>query len=716
MEKDLKWIKKHYGEKFSHLCRELFPTILDTEGLLPKILENSFLPSRELYDDITSRDLTAEFKNYVYSQANVENKYGKKTNLSPEELMDRAGYILYPECQTEKDIQSFRHYYYRGEPTPKYTGGTPAYREGEELCTFNGGRLNTCRVWFAVRKDVDKIKREDFKNPRREDDYGTSVISIQFTKTKPSTLSIKNRYNHTIHDVNPDATFSNNLDNIIEGLTQAFTDKYNIKLSNKKIKPLEIPSYVQAGDGKFYKYNFEIDNVYYCPNNIIIDNGEVKQFNKDKFIVFDNFILDIENKKIINYDDESKDSFPKSVGKIKNIKRIPSKDGLTIQITPEEGELVEIKLDNHNQIVGYSNPNITEIGDYFLFYNNSLTKLNLPNVQQIGDYFLYNSNSLTELNLPNVQRISDGFLFYNGSLTKLNLPNVQQIGDDFLSYNHSLTELELPNVQQIGGSFLLDNNSLTELNLPNVQQIGDYFLNNNRNNNRSLTKLELPNVQQIGDNFLLNNKSLTKLNLPNVQKIGNCFLRYNESLTELNLPNVQQIGDDFLLNNESLTELNLPNVQKIGHNFLSYNNSLTKLELPNVQQIGNDFLLNNKSLTKLNLPNVQQVGYDFLKSNNSLTELNLPNVQQIGGGFLFYNRSLTELNLPNVQQIGDFFLSSNKSLTELNLPNVREIGDWFLESNNSLTKLKLPPKFDGLKNEILERAKETAEKDDREKN
>ena len=580
MEKDLKWIKKHYGEKFSHLCRELFPTILDTEGLLPKILENSFLPSRELYDDITSRDLTAEFKNYVYSQANFENKYGKKTNLSPEELMDRAGYILYPECQTEKDIQSFRHYYYRGEPTPKYTGGTPAHRGGEELCTFNGGRLNTCRVWFAVRKDVDKIKREDFKNPRREDDYGTSVISIQFTKTKPSTLSIKNRYNHTIHDVNPDATFSNNLDNIIEGLTQAFTDKYNIKLSNKKINPLEIPDYVQAGDGKFYKYNFEIDNVYYCPNNIIIDNGEVKQFNKDKFIVLENFILDIENKELKQYTlgraDSYTDSFPKSVGKIKNIKRIPSKDGLTIQITPEEGELVEIKLDNHNQIVGYSNPNITEIGDYFLFNNNSLTKLNLPNVQQIGDYFLYNSNSLTELNLPNVQQIGNGFLFYNNSLTKLNLPNVQQIGGDFLLDNKSLTKLNLPNVREIGYCFLNNNDSLTELNLPNVQQIGDCFL---RYNN-SLKELNLPNVQQIGNDFLYNSNSLTELNLPNVQQIGHSFLEYNDSLTELNLPNVREIGHDFLRYNNSLTELNLPNVREIGHDFLFFNDSLTKLELP----------------------------------------------------------------------------------------------------------------------------------------
>ena len=732
MEKDLKWIKKHYGEKFSHLCRELFPTILDTEGLLPKILENSFLPSRELYDDITSRDLTAEFKNYVYSQANVENKYGKKTNLSPEELMDRAGYILYPECQTEKDIQSFRHYYYRGEPTPKYTGGTPAYREGEELCTFNGGRLNTCRVWFAVRKDVDKIKRKDFKNPRREDDYGTSVISIQFTKTKPSTLSIKNRYNHTIHDVNPDATFSNNLDNIIEGLTQAFTDKYNIKLSNKKINPLEIPDYVQMGDGKFYKYNFEIDNVYYCPNNIIIDNGEVKQFNKDKFIVLENFILDIENKELKQYTlgraDSYTDSFIESVGKIKNIKRIPSKDGLTIQITPEEGELVEIKLDNHNQIVGYSNPNIIKIYDNFLLVNRSLTELYLPNVQQIGDSFLRYNKSLTKLELPNVQQIDGGFLLNNKSLTELNLPNVQYIARWFLESNNSLTKLELPNVRQIGDCFLRYNESLTELNLPNVREIGDYFLRYNESltelnlpnvqqiggdflfYNGSLTELNLPNVQQIGDNFLYNNNSLTKLELPNVQQIGVNFLRYNESLTELYLPNVQKIGNDFLLGNNSLKELNLPNVQQIGDDFLYNNKSLKSLELPNVQQIGGDFLFYNRSLTELNLPNVQKIGNSFLHFNESLTELNLPNVQKIGAFFLLNNKSLTELNLPNIQQIGRNFLNNNRSLTELELPNVQQIGDDLLTNNNSLTKLELPPKFSELKNELLGRAKNTTEK------
>ena len=118
---DLKWIKKHYGEKFSHLCRNLFPTILETEGLLSKLLSEHFPPSRELYDDITQNALADSFKNYVFSLTRPkENK--TKSSLTPEELLDKAGYTLYPECQTEKDIQNFRRYYHRGSPTPLYQG------------------------------------------------------------------------------------------------------------------------------------------------------------------------------------------------------------------------------------------------------------------------------------------------------------------------------------------------------------------------------------------------------------------------------------------------------------------------------------------------------------------------------------------------------------------------------------------------------------------
>ena len=508
---DLKWIKKHYGEKFSHLCRDLFPTILETEGLLSRLIGDRFVPSRELYEDIISHDLTINFKNYIYSLANKVTESSKEVNLSPEELMDRAGYILYPECKTEKDIQSFRHYYYRGEPTPIYTGGKPEYRKGEELYTFNGGRLDSCRVWFAVKKNVDEIKRKDFKNPRREDDYGISVISIQFSKTNPSTLSIKNRYNHAINCGNPDATFSNNLDNIIEGLTQAFVNTYNINLLDDEEISFKIPNYVQAADNKFYKYNYEIGDIYYCPNNTIIEHGEVKILDQNKFVLFDHFVLDIENKKIYDYinpieddvsldteddayeafldseddvyldtEDAAYDAFPDSVGEIQTIKRIPTTEGLIVQITPSQGEVIEIFLNKHNCIIGYSNPNATYINDKFLYENNTLIQLSLPNVQQIGYSFLYYNKTLKQISLPNVQKIDIGFLFSNKTLTDLSLPSVQQIGNNFLSLNRSLIHLSLPSVQLIGDNFLYYNETLKQISLPNIQQIGYSFLYSNK--------------------------------------------------------------------------------------------------------------------------------------------------------------------------------------------------------------------------------------------
>ena len=45
-------IRKKYGENMWHLCKKLFPTILNIPGKLSEILESRFYPSKFLYDDI----------------------------------------------------------------------------------------------------------------------------------------------------------------------------------------------------------------------------------------------------------------------------------------------------------------------------------------------------------------------------------------------------------------------------------------------------------------------------------------------------------------------------------------------------------------------------------------------------------------------------------------------------------------------------------------
>ena len=576
--KDLVWIKKHYSEKLMHICREQFPTILEKEGLLPKLLSDNFAQTSSLGEDLENWNKIDDFKSFIFSLIDVENNMATIANKTPEELMDEAGYVLFPECKTEEDIQSFRHYYSRGDgtATPIYNGGEPEYYRGEELCTFNGGRLNYCRVWFAVKKEVlqdeNAIKRAE--RPTRQDDYGTSVLSIQFSKDGYQTLSIKNRYNHTVNQ--PDATFSNNLDNIIPGLEQAFCHKYNLSIQNNS-HSLELSRYVKANDGKFYRYNYEINNIYYCENNVIIDNGSVKKLD-NRYVLADYFIIDQSTKKVTLYDNSISDSFIDGFSSIDGISIERNKDKKIIRFKKEKAEDIILTLNKHGEIIEFADSNLTKCGAGFLRLNEALQKLSLPNLTKCGNYFLYNNNSLQELSLPNLTQCGINFLLINDVLQELSLPNLTQCGDYFLYFNKALKELSLPNLTQCGDYFLYDNMALKELSLPNLTQCGDYFLYFNK----ALKELSLPNLTQCGDYFLYDNMALKELSLPNLTQCGDYFLYFNKALKELSLPNLTQCGDNFLLNNESLQTLNLPNLTECGDGFLRHNNSLQELNLPNL--------------------------------------------------------------------------------------------------------------------------------------
>ena len=554
MNKDLKIIKKKYGEGMMHLCRELFPTLLEQEGLLPRLLHDNFKESRSLVKDIIDNNLEEEFKNYIYNQVDVENNYEEVGSKRPEELLKEAGYKLY-ECHNEEEIQSFRKY----------------YSPGEALCTFNGGRLNRCFVFFAIKENVDEIKRENFPKPQRQDEYGTSVISIQFTRDNSHTLSIKNRYNHTVN--NPDSTFGNNLDNIIPGLTNSFDKYYGMHQSHLQ-NSFEIPGYVRANDGKYYKYNYEINNIYYCENNVIIDNFEVKEYPHEQYIVLDYFILDLKNKRIQTYwnDMELEDSFPNTIGTIKDIKIENDKDNKNILIKTDDSDEVDviITLDKQNRIITYKNNKVKNISESFLYYNNSLTSIELPNATSIGDRFLY----------------------YNKILTEIQLPNVTSIGNSFLCFNNSLTHIELQNATNIGNDFLLSNKLLTSIELPNVTSIGNRFLFNNV----SLTSIALPNVTSVGNLFLHFNNSLISIELQNATNIGNYFLKYNNSLTSIELPNATSIGDGFLYSNRSLTSIELPNAQIIGDFFCDKCKNIDTVNIPLIPELEEKLKLNGKHI------------------------------------------------------------------------------------------------------------------------
>ena len=557
---DLKVIRKKYGEKMYHFCRESFPTLLEEPGKLSKLLSDNFHESHSLFDDIVANEKESEFKNFIYSLVDVENNNELVMIKTPEELMSSAGYVLV-ECYNEEDIQKFRKY----------------YAQGEELCTFNGGRLNRCRVFFAVKKNVSDIKREDFKNPTRQDEYGTSVISIQFTKDGTNTLSIKNRYNHTVN--NPDATFSNNLDNIIPGLTESF-ERYKGIIQRYKSQNFEIKGYVRANDGKYYKYNYEINNVYYCPDNIIIDHFNVKKYDKSRYLIIDYFIIDLSNKSISLYDKKLSDSFCDVIKDINKIEIDNIDSGKKITILGDNNKSLVIITNKDGKIISLKMDEIYVIGDYFLDWNKSLQELYVPNLTEVGDYFLYCNKFLQKFTVQNLTKVGDCFLFDNASLQELYLPNLTKVGDGFLTGNISLQELYVPNLTEVGHMFLNYNISLQELYVPNLTEVGGDFLSENT----SLQKFTAPNLTKTGDGFLGSNTSLQELCVPNLTEVGDWFLYYNTSLQKLYVPNLTKAGDKFLYSNKSLQELYLPNLTEVGGKFLNNNKELRNKILSEIRK------------------------------------------------------------------------------------------------------------------------------------
>ena len=588
MQEDLKKIKKKYGEDMMHLCRELFPTILETEGLLYSILSKKFAPSKHLYDDITYSFMEEEFKSLIFSEIDVEKKE-VSVEKTPAELLKEAGYILY-ECNTEEDIQKFKKY----------------YAENEELCTFRGGRLERCHVFFAVKENVDEIKREDFDEPNRQDEYGTSVISIQFTRGLSNTLSIKNRYNHAVN--NPDATFNNNLDNIIEGLTDSFSKYYGYNI-NYGTSAFELPNYVMTSDGRYYYYNYELDNIYYCPGNVIIDEFQINaDYMNERYIMFDYFILDLKEKKITRYKEEetveSMDSFTDEFTSFDKAEVLNIENGeRKITIKNKDKEDIIIIIDDRNRIVEYINNNMVECNPSLLINCKSIRKFEARNLKMLPAFTLKNAVHLKELITPNVEEVDNWVLENNKRLEKLDLPNVIKIGHRFLTSNRKLEKLDLPNVRSIGMDFLASTNEVTEADFPNLEIVGDRFMMNSKVN-----KFSAPKLSKVGNDFLYGNKQIKEVILESLKDIGNNFISLNGWIDKVFLPNVEKIGNAFLEFNADLEELELPSVKTIGDYFLSFNQKLKKFSVPNLEKIGTGYLVCNEEFDPTDIEKVSSGG------------------------------------------------------------------------------------------------------------
>ena len=515
INKIYKKIKEHRGERFARKLRDA--DLLD----IPNIEHILEFANFEDLDDLIPV-IRSKYKIISVSKYN--------TNKDPIELLNEAGYDAFV-VETEKQKNSIKKY----------------FRPDEQLCTFNDPKRHiNFYIIHAVKRGADKIKPSD--NPKREDEYGTSVISIQIAKSG-GFISIKNRYNHTVS--NPDSTFGNNPDNIILGLTNSLQKYFNVDFS---VSDVEMPENYVNVDNQLVYCNFERNGIWFGPK-YYIKNGEIVRLSTDRETMIDHMIYNDKTKKIITPlgDNDKTCAFFAKLFNGKQITKNVDKATNNITLQTQNGD--RIITNNKGQIIELDLPSVTKVPDDFLEGNYTLKSINLPNVEKIGYYFLEDNNMLETINLPNAESIGCGFLWQNKKLKTINLPNVEKIGNTFLE----------------------DNDMLETINMPKVKVIGDYFLYYNKR----LKSINLPELEVVGDYFLYYNERLESINLPNVEKIGWAFLYCNRRLKSINLPKVEVIGDYFLCNNERLTKIYLPANTEFNEHFLSHNH---KYEILDPQQ------------------------------------------------------------------------------------------------------------------------------------
>ena len=153
--------------------------------------------------------------------------------------------------------------------------------------------------------------------------------------------------------------------------------------------------------------------------------------------MIDYFILDKEKKRLRLYDAYREDGFCKCFENIEKIQMEKNsekeKQTRVIIIETKDSELpISIEIDKDNNIIGYSNSQLTQVGNCFLEQNKKLSELNLPRLTKVGDGFLGCNNQLSELTLPQLTQVGHYFIPCNEQLSKLNLPQLTQVGEGFL--------------------------------------------------------------------------------------------------------------------------------------------------------------------------------------------------------------------------------------------------------------------------------------------
>lgn len=591
-------IKKQNGERFAKAIRNYDSGIFD-------------IPNIDKIVRYAGRD-AEPIMNYLISLKNVKIKE-KKEHQDPINLLDKAGYNAYVVHNLTEQNAISRYF----EPS-------------ERLCTFKDeARFKRYHIINAVRKDVDKIRRCDFDNPMREDEYGTSVISIQILKSG-GFISIKNRYNHTVS--NPDNTFNSCPDKIIEGLSDAIKNYFNVDFSAQKTA---LPEGYMLQNNHIIKYNYEHNNIY-VGNGFYASDGNITEINKSSEILLDTVLFNLHTK-------ECRDVtqfFYKGVYSERIFKEVTKNKKISIRKNPDKtysffADDVQIAVVSESKIISLTLPGIKEINE----------------VHNFGFY-------IRSLNLPDTEVINDDFFTNNKCLSEFVAPKLKVIRNNCFENNKELRKLELPELIKIGINGFLCNEILSELYLPKLKVMRWNCFSNNVNLNR----LDFPCLESMGMRCFYQNKNICELNAPNLLEMDDVCFWSNEKLSKIYLPKLVKMGVDCFYNNEKISELSLPKLKTMKTGCFYRNLDLKRLDLSSLEYLGRMSFYKNVDIYEFNAPNLQSMESDVLKNNIGLRSVNFPKLKVMYDRCFENNKNLLSLNLPDLKAVGQGCFKNNTFL------------------------------------------------------
>ncbi len=560
---------------------------------------------------------------------------------SPFELLDRAGYQSY-------EVTSFS----------EQNSILPYFEPEEELCTFcDPSRYKNYHIIHAIKKNVNEIKREDFLSPERQDEYGTSVISIQILK-KGGYIKITNRYNHKVE--NPDNTFNSNPDNIIKGLSSALKKYFNVDFSSQDE---ELPAGYLYADNQILKYHHERLNIY-IGDTWHYKDGAIHHLNSDTQIMVHDFILDLKEKTLTNV----------------------ISDETTPLMRLIEEEIYEKRLQLQNKK-----------GNKYLFANGApILKLNegtlnglyLPTLCRIVMHGVINLPDLEEFSAPEVLCLEYASISNCPKLKYINLPKLSKVYDDCFDNMPLLQDVNIPQVLQNGkiffGGMLIDCEQNTLVNkgcftysfikaLQKEMTGKTIVIKNDNADERTLFINNVPVLKE-------RNNQIYAIYMPTVQSLGENFLRDNQSVEVFEAPNVTTVYENGFQCCLNLKKLYLPKVEKMGKRCVSKCPMLTDVDFSNLKEIDRDCFCHNASLTELIFEKLKIVKSHCLCDLPSLMYLRFGQLDYLGDFSIRQNFNLQLLDILGLDRISTNSICHLKNLQQLNIPQVEEIGVRNLEN------------------------------------